>query len=312
MLAASLLALWLSWAAQAIPGPTSSGGRLAVRSQLDSLPAGFKIHNLAVLPDELIRLTFAIPQANVSGLHAALLDVSDPASPNYGRHLSKQEVEQHVAPRSESVRALNEWLNSHGVTPAAPSASRSMINVRMPVKQANTLLDADFAMYIHEDTNTTMMRTLSYSLPESLYDHVNLVYPTTQFLPPVARSAPIVRSPDRRRSKRTDADVPPTCEEVTTPRCLQALYNIPATPASATNNSLYVSGFGGQVASQDDLQDFLSRYRPDVQATFDVLPVNGASVDGDGTDEAVRKPTFCIPPRPEQLFRTSTSSTLSV
>ena len=37
------------------------------------------------------------------------------------------------------------------------------------------------------------------------------------------------------------------------PACLQAIYNIPATPATAAANSLGVSGFGGEVANQGDL-----------------------------------------------------------
>ena len=75
---------------------------------------------------------------------------------------------------------MTEWLNSNGVTPAAASASGDMLSVRVPVRQANALLGASFSMFIHEDTNTTMMRTLSYSLPDTLHDHISFVYPTTQ------------------------------------------------------------------------------------------------------------------------------------
>ncbi len=39
-----------------------------------------------------IQLTLALPPTNIDGLHAVLYDVSDPKSPNYGKHLSKSEV----------------------------------------------------------------------------------------------------------------------------------------------------------------------------------------------------------------------------
>lgn len=69
---------------------------VVIRSQLDVVPAGFvryELHNRAVaLPDELVQLTFAIPQLNMSGLHATLLDISDPSSENYGSYLTKEEV----------------------------------------------------------------------------------------------------------------------------------------------------------------------------------------------------------------------------
>ena len=55
----------------------------------------------------------------------------------------------------------------------------------------------------------------------------------------------------RTRSRR--ADIPAQCAQVISPACLQAIYNIPATPATAAANSLGVSGFGGEVANQGDL-----------------------------------------------------------
>ena len=48
--------------------------------------------------------------------------------------------------------------------------------------------------------------------------------------------------------------VPASCAKKTTPECLQDLYNIPRSPATAEQNSLYVSGLGGEVSSADDLQ----------------------------------------------------------
>ena len=35
--------------------------------------------------------------------------------------------------------------------------------------------------------------------------------------------------------------------------CVQALYNLPTVPATASNNSIAVSGFLGEVANQTDL-----------------------------------------------------------
>ena len=55
----------------------------------------------------------------------------------------------------------------------------------------------------------------------------------------------------RRRSKR--AAVPAACDTQITPECLQALYNIPTTSATATGNSLAVSGFIEEIPNADDL-----------------------------------------------------------
>ena len=56
-----------------------------------------------------------------------------------------------------------------------------------------------------------------------------------------------------KRSKSRRASIPAQCAQVISPACLQAIYNIPPTPATAAGNSLGVSGFGGEVANKGDL-----------------------------------------------------------
>ncbi len=88
MLAAGLLSFILF--AVALGRPPSDSHELITRSQHDVTPSGF-IEGGAP-SDGIVRLTVAMPQSNIGGLHTALLDVSDPYSPNYGKHLSKDEV----------------------------------------------------------------------------------------------------------------------------------------------------------------------------------------------------------------------------
>ena len=47
--------------------------------------------------------------------------------------------------------------------------------------------------------------------------------------------------------------VPSVCVQGIQPLCVQALYNLPTAPATAPNNSIAVSGFLGEIASQTDL-----------------------------------------------------------
>ena len=67
-------------------------------------------------------------------------------------------------------------------SPKSASASGDMLTLELSVEQANTLLNATFKSYVHDATNTTMVRTLAYSLPESVHDHVSFIYPTTQYV----------------------------------------------------------------------------------------------------------------------------------
>ncbi|RDX54178.1 subtilisin-like protein [Lentinus brumalis] len=223
-----------------------------------------------------------MPQANESGLYMALLDVSDPTSTNYGRHLSTAEVWEYTAPRPESLQALTQWLHANGLAFSPTTHFGDMLHFKVPLERANALLDANFTTYIHEPTNTTTIRTLSYALPVHLHGHITLVYPTTQFIPPVRlRGSPI------HDLVTTETDPPATCAQAINPSCLQKMYNIPTDPATAQNNSLYISGLGQEIANIDDLKLYLSKFREDIHnPKFQVLSTDGAPNHGQGTLEA--------------------------
>ncbi|KAI0760219.1 peptidase S8/S53 domain-containing protein [Fomes fomentarius] len=290
MVAAGLLVL-SALIPLALGRPSATHSNLVVRDRRSSAPNGFSAH-IPFVPPGMLRLTIGLPQSNATGLQAALQDVSDPNSENYGHHLSKSEVEQLVAPKSESLQAVNDWLSKNGIQPASTSPAGDLITIQIPPQKANALLNANFTGYVHEQSNSTMVRTLAYSLPAGVSDHIAFVYPTTQFIPPATRKvAHNVIQPSRRKASKRSyskrANVPAQCAKAISPACLQALYNIPADPATAKDNNLFVSGFGGEVANQGDLTDFLSQARSDINnGTFDVLAVDGGSNDGQGTTEA--------------------------
>ena len=79
----------------------------------------------------------------------------------------------------ETVSAVKEWLAIHNITAVASRSGNSLI-ANVPVHQANALLDADYTKFEHETSGTEVLRTLSYSLPAELEQHLSFVYPTTQ------------------------------------------------------------------------------------------------------------------------------------
>ena len=76
--------------------PTYDRRDMVVRRELSGPPSGFVAGDTA--PSGEIRLTLVMPQNNITGLHAALLDLSNPSSANYRRHLSKAEVRAYQLP----------------------------------------------------------------------------------------------------------------------------------------------------------------------------------------------------------------------
>lgn len=61
-------------------------------------------------------MQIALKQNNIAGLQAKLADVANPKSPNYGKWLSKQEMETYTSPSNESVQAVTAWLVSNGIS----------------------------------------------------------------------------------------------------------------------------------------------------------------------------------------------------
>ncbi|KAI9067832.1 subtilisin-like protein [Trametes sanguinea] len=286
MVAAGLLLL--SLLPLALGRPSSESASLVVRSQQKAIPAGF--HGIRTSQPAIMKFVLALKPGNTSGLIQSLLDVSDPASSKYGQHLSKAEVDQLVAPPAESVQTVTNWLKNNGIEAETYSSAGDLLRIQIPPEQANTLFNANFSTYVHEKTNTTMVRTLSYSLPADVSEHLAFVYPTTQFIPPPTRKADVrivEKFPAKKRSGSKRADIPAQCAQAISPACLQAIYNIPATPATNPGNSLGVSGFDNEVANPDDLKDFLSQARPDItNGTFAVQSIDGGTDDGQGTTEA--------------------------
>ena len=73
-------------------------------------------------------------------------------------------------------------------------------------------------------------------------------------LPPIAK--PPLRTvvpPQTAISMSKRRLVPSVCVQGIQPLCVQALYNLPTTPATVPNNGIAVSGFLGGVANQIDL-----------------------------------------------------------
>lgn len=94
-------------------------------------------------PNHILVLRIALPQPNFHVLEQHLYEVSDPGHKRYGQHLSKQEVEDLVAPSLESIEVVDEWLLSHGlnIDEFARSPAQDWIEVHVPVSLAEEMLN---------------------------------------------------------------------------------------------------------------------------------------------------------------------------
>lgn len=253
---------------------------MRVHETRSSVPDGF-VKKTAAPADNMLNLRIALKQTDTAGLEQALYAVSTPGSDVYGQHLTKEEVEKFVAPSPESVQLVNDWLSANGITAETISPAGDWLRFSIPVSQANSLLQADFTVFSHPETGKEFTRTLAYSIPAALQDHVDLVHPTITFDNPFGH-LPFVTSPmpptEAAEPSLQSRAVPSSCGTTVTPSCLQAFYGIPTTLATSTKNSLGVSGFIDQFANQADLTTFLKAQRPDIATSkFTLQTLDGGS-----------------------------------
>lgn len=90
-------------------------GPLKQFGQLKHVPAMWTSHGPAD-GAAMITAQIGLKQNNIKGLQEKLLDISHPDSPNYGKWLSKEEVDAYTAPAETDVAAVKEWLAAAGIT----------------------------------------------------------------------------------------------------------------------------------------------------------------------------------------------------
>ncbi|KZP14825.1 family S53 protease [Athelia psychrophila] len=265
-------------------GPTARSG-MVVRESKSAVPDGFVVKSAAPA-DQTIPLRIALVQSDMAGLEKALYDVSTPSSPNYGKHLSKEEVEEYVKPSQAAVDAVNAYLKANGVEASTMSPAGDWLGFSIPISKANDMFNADFSVYQHVASGTEQIRTLSYSIPSSLSGHLDYVHPTTNFITGSPR-LPLIVSPLPSNATGLTPATAAACGSTVTPACLQSLYGIPTTKATQSTNQLAVAGFLGQWAQKADLKSFLSALRPDLSsATTFALDTLDAGSNPQGSGDA--------------------------
>ena len=87
-------------------------------------------------------------------------------------------MNQFVVPKPETITAVNAWLSANDLTATALSPAGDWLGFHTTVSHANELFDTQFTTFVHDATGTETIRTLAYSIPASLQDHLDLVHPT--------------------------------------------------------------------------------------------------------------------------------------
>lgn len=188
-------------------------------------------------PDKQVQFRVALAQPNIALFERTLYEVSTPGHPRYGAHLTRRQVKDLVRASDETIGIVRVWLQESGIREGATVDDGEWISFNATVQEAEVLLNTTFSTYEHEESKSGVVRTLQYSVPAHVAEHVTTIQPTTRFGRPAAlrRLSPI-RNPsfvELAENPQIQAEaVPPirldvtTCRQTITPDCLRALYKI--------------------------------------------------------------------------------------
>lgn len=180
-------------------------------------------------------------------------------------YTSFSEVEDLVKPHEDTLVAVHDWLSSHGIDvkkDVTRNSAGDWISLKLPLSKVENMLTAKYHIYKHKRTDELLVRTTSYSLPEGLHDHIDIVMPTTMFdnmrkmhatihvndiNSNVDQSGTLQQLPDV--TGPAGQNISASCNTTITPTCLMQLYRTEGyTPTAAKKgNRIGVNGFLEQV-----------------------------------------------------------------
>ncbi|GJJ08474.1 hypothetical protein Clacol_002692 [Clathrus columnatus] len=260
-------------------------------------------------PESVIPVHIGLKQSNTERLEEFLYSVAHPESARYGQHWTPEEVARTFAPTTETVKTVQNWLIDSGIglNRIKLSPSRGWLKFNATVGEVEELLDCQYKIYRHPN-GVEHLATDSYSLPEELHPHVELVMPTllishsdpgtpmhfgldkrqadsTDIQPGLLRSLgspssdnlPKLKGPFLGFGKKSGSGSDlSTCDEAITPDCLRALYNIQYKPVATNKNTFGIAEYTPQAFLQPDLDLFFQNFSSNQALKSPIL----VSIDG--------------------------------
>ncbi|KAG2138054.1 peptidase S8/S53 domain-containing protein [Suillus bovinus] len=264
------------------------GCQQKVKESVHGPPRGWYKHAPAP-KHHLLELKIALSQPKFPELEQHLWEISDPSHARYGAYLSKQETQALMAPHPETLDVVSEWLALHGLAEEelVRSSALDWVTIRVPVGLAEEMLDTTYHVYKHAETGESIIRTTSYSLPEILHDHVDLIQPTTMF----ARFKAFRSTLHWTDQAQPAAPCPPgtmitgpagnpvdaSCNSTITLSCLRQIYNAENYQTTAANgNKLGLTGYLNESVNNEDLQQFYQAQNPSAYCSnYTLVSIHG-------------------------------------
>ncbi|KAJ2989765.1 hypothetical protein NUW58_g3301 [Xylaria curta] len=132
--------------------------------------------------NQVLPIRIGLRQRNLENAESYVYEVSDPTSPNFGKHWSAEQVANTFAPAPEAKNAVLKWLVNAGIDRKRISLSKghNWVQFDGTVKEAEQLFATEYWHYQHLENGGHRLAVDAYSLPGNVQKHIDFVMPTVQ------------------------------------------------------------------------------------------------------------------------------------
>lgn len=197
----------------------------------------------------------------VARFEKQLLDISNPSSPNYGKWLTKDQINAQIAPSAADVKFVTDYLATFNIPSKDIKVSDygDKVFVKMSVNTAAQIFQTSFATFTStvRQSVSLIRATGPYSLPDDVASVVALVDDLVR-LPNVQSTLTV---PESQASQMKEAAAFGTCgscpSSYISPSVLQQAYKYtPLTGAAAAGNGVAVAEFQSQYYDSTNMNNF--------------------------------------------------------
>lgn len=233
--------------ASSLASPTSRNYHVV--EQLPVIPEGWT-EDRAPPPSTSMKFRIAIRHGKMAEFEQKAIDIATPGNRLYGQFMTREEINDFLRPSGDAVDAILSWMKSEDVPDDKIERHGNWLTWMVPVSQAEKMLHTRFRSFRNNVSQNVDIRTLEYSVPQDVYDHIQMIQPTTRFGQPSLQKAPLSNYSPALGSFH---DLEDNCSSMVTPTCLRGLYGVYDTKAHPDpQNKLGISGFLDQYARYDD------------------------------------------------------------
>jgi tripeptidyl-peptidase-1 len=235
--------------------------------------------------EQTLKLQIALQQSDTQGFEQMVLDISTPSHPKYGQHYdSHDEMKRMLLPSEETTTTVSAWLRAVGIEDFELDAD--WVKFKTSVGVANKLLDTKFAWYKSDEAKPhKVLRTLEYSVPDDVAQHINLVQPTTRFSKIRANHETEHEIVGIQLAAVANNTV--NCDATITPQCLKTLYKIDYKADASSGSKVAFASYLEEYARYSDLALFEKNILPEaVGQNFSVVEYNGGLNAQNSSDDS--------------------------